>query len=71
MQATLTFDLPEEREGHLWAVHACDLASAIIDLDNKLRSWAKHGCPHKNTDGAVEELRLMLQEVLPVAYGEA
>lgn len=43
MKATLTFQLPEEREEHEAAIHAMDYRIAIRALDERLRHAAKHG----------------------------
>lgn len=45
MTATLTFNLPEESESHLLAVHAGVVYDKISELNDDLRAWTKHGSP--------------------------
>jgi hypothetical protein len=70
MRATLTFDLPEERVEHLWAVRSGDMAAAISDLNRKLRAWSKYGHDFKHTDDLLEEIRGVIRDVIPLACGE-
>ena len=41
-KGTLVFTLPEESAEHLTAVKAGDLALALWDIQQKLRSWEKY-----------------------------
>jgi hypothetical protein len=43
MKATLQFDLPEESHEFRCATAGVELASALIDIDQILRSVTKHG----------------------------
>lgn len=43
MKVTLTFDLPEEKNELLLALHAATLHSALCDLDREFRAHLKHG----------------------------
>jgi hypothetical protein len=58
MKATLEFDLPEDGDAHLRAVHAVDTSIAISNLDDELRSLLKFGLSDevKKLEGTVEVL---------------
>lgn len=47
--ATLTFQLPEEREDHQLALDGWRYRSALHALDERLRSAAKHGLDKRVT----------------------
>lgn len=42
MKATLTFDLPEDRNEHIAALKGVDSILALDDLDNVLRDFTKY-----------------------------
>lgn len=62
MKLTLTFELPEERDEALLAVHAADLWSTLFDLDNDLRGEIKHGEPNSDRLAALMDIRELLHE---------
>jgi len=64
MEATLKFNLPEEKSECDIAFHAMDFVLALSDLDAKLRSWLKYGHEFKNADEALEKIRACLHESL-------
>ena len=64
MKHTITFDLPEEKEEMLIAVHAMSWALAVWDLDQKLREYLKHGHKFKTPDETLESVREYLNECL-------
>lgn len=65
MQATLTFELPEERTEHQCAVHAMALYATLTEIDQRLRSLLKHGGIDEITsDALAEELRATLADAL-------
>ncbi len=43
MKATLEFQLPDEREEHIRAVHAGDAWATLDDIDQELRRILKYG----------------------------
>lgn len=43
MKARLTYNLPEEEKDHLRAVKSLDLALALWDIEQYIRSVYKHG----------------------------
>jgi hypothetical protein len=43
VRATLTFDLPEEREDLMDALNGSHYRSALEDIDQRLRSLSKYG----------------------------
>jgi len=43
MKAILEFNLPEESEEHIRAVHAMDAWAAISEIRNNIRAHNKHG----------------------------
>lgn len=64
MNATLTFSLPEERQEHLQAIHACALAATLSDLDNWLRNALKYGHQIADADAALQQTRDKIRELL-------
>jgi hypothetical protein len=64
MEATLKFDLPEERDDHIVAVHAADLYLTLLDMDNWLRNKLKYGHDLKTADEALEIARDKLFDVM-------
>lgn len=62
MKLTLTFELPEERDEALLAVHAADLWSTLFDLDNDLRGEIKHGDHNSDRVAALIDMRELLHE---------
>jgi hypothetical protein len=65
MQATLTFELPDERTGHLCAVHALVLYATLTEIDQRLRSLLKHGGIEQiSAESLAEELRATLADAL-------
>lgn len=70
MTATLTFDLPEEKTLHQWAVSSADMAMAVNEFMNQTRSWLKHGHEFTTPDQAIEACRALLADVTQVAAGE-
>ena len=70
MNATLTFNLPEDQQAHNQAVHASDMASAINDHMMTTRSWLKHVHSFRAPDEAIEACRALLSDVADVAQGE-
>jgi hypothetical protein len=57
MRATLEFDLPEDREEHLRAIHALDMAAALWRIGSMLRDKV-------DRDGATPEQEALLERVL-------
>ena len=60
MKAKLTFILPEEKTEHLAAVSGMDMACALFDLRNYLRSRMKYG---SLSDEAYKELERVSEEL--------
>ena len=64
MKATITFDLPDERQEHDMAIHGADYHAAIWELDQFLRDALKYGHQYKTADDALEAVRNRLHEEL-------
>jgi hypothetical protein len=64
MKATLEFNLPEERDEHLRAVHASDAWAALHDIDYMLRNHLKHGPTFNTADDMAQEVRRQINEAL-------
>ena len=62
MKATLTFDLPDEKEEFEIAVKSRDYYSQLWDIDQHLRSLLKHGDPEaQSTRELAERIRNMIE----------
>ena len=57
MKLKLEFDLPEERDEAMDAVHASVWHSILLDLDERCRGKIKHGNKFKTPDGALQAVR--------------
>ena len=55
-KATLEFNLPEENEEFKIATSAINYLSALIDIDQMLRSWDKHGLPNDMEEMSLVDL---------------
>ena len=64
MKATLEFQLPEDQNEHIRAIHAGAAWSALYEIDNTLRNLLKHGDYRYKT---VEELATAIREEARVA----
>ncbi len=64
MQAVLKFDLPEDNDNHVAAVHGIDYALVCWDMDQKLRDWLKYGNEFISVDDALEACREQLREIM-------
>ena len=66
MKGVLTFDLsdPYDSKNHYLAVNANDLALAIWDYDQQLRSWLKYGHDDFADNEALEKAREALYKKL-------
>jgi hypothetical protein len=69
MTASLTFTLPDEAADHIWAVGAPVMAGAILDLDNSLRGWMKHGHSFATPEQVIEAVRGLISEAHSIAQG--
>jgi len=69
MTASLTFTLPDEAADHIWAVGAPVMAGAILDLDNSLRGWMKHGHKFTTPEEAIAAVREMISDAHRIASG--
>ena len=64
-KATITFNLPDEQQEFMDAVHASDYKAVIQDLDQKLRSKIRHDESIDNqTELAYQSVRDMLNGLL-------
>lgn len=72
MKATLEFNLPEEYHDHLLASQAGVMAGLVLDADEQMRNWLKHGYSKEfdTVDGALEACRVLLREAVEIANGE-
>lgn len=70
MTVTLTFELPDDRQAMLNAVHSFEMAMTVRDVDQKLLNWIKHGCPKgRTTEELLQELRRDLADAVRIASG--
>ncbi len=60
MKAILQFDLPDEEPGFKMATNAGAYFSALWEIDQKLRSWLKHGNQFDMVEDALQEIRDMI-----------
>lgn len=61
MQATLTFNLPEDREDFELASKAVDYSIVLNDIDQFLRSKIKHSDATEEQQKVYEEIRMQLR----------
>jgi hypothetical protein len=64
MKATIEFQLPEEHDEHVRAVHAHNAWVALYDIDQHLRSVLKHGHDYKSVQELAEHIRREINEAL-------
>jgi len=57
MKAKLTFDLPEEQSEFNLTIKAREWFCVLFDVDQKLRSYLKHGHHFTEVDEALQEVR--------------
>jgi hypothetical protein len=62
MKATIEFQLPEERDEHIRAVHAADAWALLDDIDQELRRILKYGS-EITRDQMAESIRLQINEL--------
>lgn len=68
MKATLEFQLPEDQNEHLRAIHAGAAWSALYDIDYLLRNLLKHGddrykTPQELAEAIRNEVRVALDRI--------
>lgn len=64
MQATLTFNIPEESVEHLAAMQGGDWKSVAWNMDAALRGYLKRGHNFKTPDEVLDELRAELHGMM-------
>jgi hypothetical protein len=64
MKATLEFNLPEDHNEHLRAIHAGAAWVTLYEIDNTLRNLLKHGDYRYKT---VEDLATAIREQARIA----
>jgi hypothetical protein len=64
VKAILEFDLPEERDEYLQAVHAADYGLAMWDFQNYLRGHLKYGENPELHSPTVEAIQAKFFEIL-------
>ena len=57
MQATLTFNLPDDQHEYDTAVQAPKVQSFLWDFSQQLRAWDKYHHDFKNGDDALDKIR--------------
>lgn len=62
MKATLEFQLPDEREEHIRAVHAADAWATLDDIDRELWRILKYGS-EISRDQLAETIRAQIAEL--------
>lgn len=64
MKATLTFDLPDDRDAFDAAFRGAEWRALCLALDARMRDMCKHGDPSDETRSALDELRDMVTETM-------
>ena len=62
MKASIEFQLPEERDEHIRAVHAAEAWALLDDIDQELRRIVKYGS-EITRDQLAEEIRSQINEL--------
>ena len=57
MQATLTFNLPDDQNEYEIATQAPKVQSFLFDFSQQLRSWYKYHHDFKDADDALDKIR--------------
>lgn len=60
MKATLTFTLPDEQAEFDAAIHGRAAISALLEIDQRLRSILKYGTPTAEEARLADEIREMI-----------
>jgi len=68
MLATLEFDLPEDEEAHLLAIHAVGIAATLRSIDETVRRWRKDERVFSGTADVLDSIRDLIRHELD-AYG--
>ena len=56
MKAILEFNLPEDREDYITAVHAMDWALVVWDIEQQMCDWVSHGHNFKDADEVIDKM---------------
>lgn len=64
MKTKLEFNLPEEKDDFLLAIHGNDFYCVIQRLDMELRNKLKYGNSFETADDALENIRAFLHELM-------
>ena len=62
MKATITFNLPEEKDDHFLALNGAKYYSCLFTLDQEMRSIIKHGHDFKAVEDLAEHIRDFIRE---------
>lgn len=65
MKAILEFTLPEESMEHEWALHGADYLRIVELVDERCRSWIKHGNDFKQPEELAQAVRDIIIEEKP------
>jgi len=65
-RATLTFELPDEQREFLEAANAGELASALFEIEQRLRGIIKHGNPSEEAAAIATQIRQMISDLDPI-----
>ncbi len=57
MKATLTFDIPEERQLHIQAIYGTEYRGLLADIDQDCKMAIKHGHKHTSPEEALQWVR--------------
>ena len=68
MKATLEFELPEDQDELNLLLSSRTMASAIFDVDNRMRSELKHGITFASIEDVCEWVREALTEAQQSIY---
>ena len=64
MNATLSFNLPEESLDHLDAINGTTYKVCLSELDAHLRGLQKYDHPYKTPDEVIDAIRSKLHEIV-------
>jgi hypothetical protein len=64
MKATLEYNLPEERNEHLRAIHSAAAWNALYNIDSMLRNHLKYGSTFNTAEELATQIRHEINDVL-------
>ena len=65
MKALIEFNLPDERAEHEDALHGSDYRRIVEAVDERCRTWIKHGNNFKQPEDLAQAIRDLILEEMP------